>query len=223
MEQKLLKYKSIKYLQLKYSIIPLFLLGVFSYFFLDYPAEIYARSLSITTRHIFDVITFIGNSAWIIIITAFVIVISLIYKKLLSFKNSLCDKIYVAFPASVFILSSVIASGIVAQILKCIIGRARPVLFEQVGAHYFHHFNFFKYIYSSMPSGHSTTIGSLFACLLIMFPKYRYVWIPLAIFTAMTRVIVIKHYPSDVIFGLSLGMYVSFYIYNKFYEKTNSF
>ncbi|QIV94808.1 phosphatase PAP2 family protein [Allofrancisella frigidaquae] len=216
--QFLKEYKLLKYLQLKYSVLPVAIMVIFFYYFIDVRAENLVLLIPEHIRSIFKVITFLGDSSWIIISTLLIIITLTVYK--IRKKEAITShNIYKLLSPSIFILSSVILSGILVQILKCIIGRARPVLFSEHGAAYFHHFNFFEASFSSMPSGHSTTIGSLFACLMLIFPKHRYLWLILAIFIASTRVIVLKHYPSDVIFGLALGMYTSIYLFKKFWDK----
>ncbi len=99
------------------------------------------------------------------------------------------------------------------QVLKVIIGRARPKFFLEYGSHYFQHFHAPGYDFASMPSGHSITVGAMFIAFFYIFPKFRYLWYVLIVVFAGSRIIVGSHYPSDVIFGVALGCYCTAYIY----------
>lgn len=210
--EKVFDFTLPKYLQLKYTFIPLTIIIALTFFHIDTPIEKLVISLSPEVKYFFQKVTDFGKADWIIISCAIIIIIRLFINS-----NKVSEKLVNNFNRltlyASFIVSSVIISGIIGQIIKSIIGRARPPLFEQYGSAYFHHFNFFDAPFASMPSGHSTTIGSLFVCLFFIFPRFKYLWIVLAIFFATSRIFVRAHYPSDVIFGLALGSYTSIYIY----------
>ena len=95
-------------------------------------------------------------------------------------------------------------SGLIVNIAKRSIGRARPQLFPDMGAFSFNPFAIDPY-YASFPSGHAATIGSVGGILVLFFPAARHVIIPLAIWIAATRAIVGAHYPSDIVAGLAFG------------------
>ena len=105
---------------------------------------------------------------------------------------------------AMFVLISVGIPGVTVNIIKRLIGRARPDFFNEYGAFGFHPFTLGSH-FASFPSGHATTIGSVAAVLLLLFPAARYVIVPVAIWLATTRVIVGAHYLSDIIAGLALG------------------
>jgi membrane-associated phospholipid phosphatase len=94
-----------------------------------------------------------------------------------------------------------------------VIGRGRPKFFEEFGSHYFHHFHAPGYDFSSMPSGHSITIASIGIALMILLPRFKYLWLFMAVIVAFSRVAVSAHYPSDVVFGFYVGTYSSLFIY----------
>jgi len=108
-----------------------------------------------------------------------------------------------------FIFFSIAAGGLIAAILKRFVGRARPAHFHELGAFSFHPFG--DASFASFPSGHSTTIGGLFAALALLFPRLRLPFLVLALWIAFTRVLVGAHYPSDVIAGLAWGAWFSYF------------
>lgn len=64
--------------------------------------------------------------------------------------------------------------------------------------------------FESFPSGHATTIGSVFVAFALFFPRYGALLIAGGLWLGMTRIMVGAHYPSDVIAGLALGGWFSF-------------
>lgn len=109
---------------------------------------------------------------------------------------------------ALFVFAGVGLAGIVVNILKVLFGRARPILYDQFGAW---HFDFlsFGYAYASFPSGHSTTVGSVMAVLILWYPRFWPVTLQLGILLGATRIAAQAHYPSDVAAGLLLGFTVT--------------
>jgi undecaprenyl-diphosphatase len=102
------------------------------------------------------------------------------------------------------LLGSAGLSGLTVLFLKSIIGRARPLNFEKMGDFAFHPLTFNPH-FASFPSGHATTIGAVTALLILLWPRWKYLFVPLAVWVASTRVFVGAHYPSDTIIGFGLG------------------
>ncbi|OEU69876.1 MAG: hypothetical protein BA863_06775 [Desulfovibrio sp. S3730MH75] len=89
--------------------------------------------------------------------------------------------------------------------LKWFFGRCRPLLFFEDGSYGFTWFSE-KYLHNSFPSGHTLRIFSLTCAVAMLLPKKRYIPLILAVLVGVSRVVVGKHYPSDVIFGAFIGM-----------------
>ena len=105
---------------------------------------------------------------------------------------------------ALFIFLVAALSGIAADILKVILGRARPKLFFNDGIYGF----FWGASHSdhwSMPSGHATTITALAFAFYLLWPRGLPAYIVIALLVAMSRVIIGAHYPSDVFCGVVLG------------------
>lgn len=202
-----------KYLRLEYTFLPIMLVVIFTFYNLDTPVENYIQhslpqEISTTFRYITDV----GKAEYILIICGVIVLFRLFCKvdNLSESTRAFFNKITVY---SSFMIATVAISGVVGQILKIIIGRARPKFFLEYGSHYFQHFHAPGYDFASMPSGHSITVGAMFIAFFYMFPRLRYFWYLLIIIFAGSRIIVGSHYPSDVIFGVALGCYCTSYIY----------
>lgn len=106
--------------------------------------------------------------------------------------------------AGKFLLAGFIASGITVQAIKHLLGRARPritydILF--VGPS-------LKGGYDSFPSGHTTAAFCFAFIISLYFPRYRVIFYLLAIFIALSRVIGLSHFPSDILAGAVVGLAV---------------
>lgn len=113
--------------------------------------------------------------------------------------------------ASLYVLCAVVIAGLAAVLLKSVIGRARPRLFEQTGPYAFDIFGL-DANWVSFPSGHTTTIMSCAAALALLLPRWR---LPILIAGAMfsvSRVLIGAHYPSDVLGGVALGALVAWLV-----------
>jgi len=109
---------------------------------------------------------------------------------------------------ALYVFTAVGASSLSVNIIKHLLGRARPSLIDLSGI-----LNFrpggWVYDYASFPSGHSTTAGAIFVALALLKPKFAPGFVSLAIFFAFARVAVGAHYPSDIFAGLFYGAWVS--------------
>jgi undecaprenyl-diphosphatase len=106
--------------------------------------------------------------------------------------------------AAFYVFASVAIAGIVANLSKYVIGRARPKLFTDAGSFSFD-FLSFEADWASFPSGHATTGMALGLSLALLFPRFRWVFLTLGFWIAVSRLFVGAHYPSDVLAGGLLG------------------
>lgn len=104
-----------------------------------------------------------------------------------------------------FSFLSMITAGLTCLPLKAVFGRARPELWFQ-----FHEYGFYWFqtqsTYWSFPSGHSAVILGAVSSLSLLFPKYRYFFIVPGFFIAFTRVLLERHYLSDVLIASYLAL-----------------
>lgn len=102
--------------------------------------------------------------------------------------------------ASLFVLATIATSGIAVNVIKVIIGRARPRLFFSDGAFGAEPLSF-GYDYASFPSGHSATAFALaFAVGAIARPALPWL-LGFAGLIALSRVAVTAHWVGDTVAG----------------------
>jgi len=106
--------------------------------------------------------------------------------------------------AAGYVFAAVAVSGIIANLSKNIIGRARPKHFDETGPLSFDFWSGDS-SWASFPSGHATTAMALGVSLALLFPRMRWVFLCLCFWIAVSRLFVGVHYPSDVIAGGILG------------------
>lgn len=115
------------------------------------------------------------------------------------------------FGQAAFVFCAVALSGLFVNVVKVLFGRARPRLFEEVGAWSFDPFTL-GYLHASFPSGHATTVGALIGILMIWYPRWSLLFVELGLFLAATRIAALAHYPSDVLTGFTIGLFFSIVI-----------
>lgn len=114
-------------------------------------------------------------------------------------------RLVLLFGQAGFAFAAVALSGLLANVVKIVVGRARPSLFEAVGPHHFEPFSV-GYAYASFPSGHATTVGAVTALLCLWLPRYAWLWLAVGVFLAATRVAATAHYLSDIAGGFFFGL-----------------
>jgi membrane-associated phospholipid phosphatase len=167
---------------------------VISYFFFDVPITLFCKGLDRSVTDFFGLITEFGISTWYLVGSFGIFLI-------FSFVRP--QKLYAH--RALFLFASIAVSGIVANIIKVIIGRYRPEMLFEKGLY---GFNFFNYAHglTSFPSGHTATTFSLAFALSIFFPRYRTLLFCFALAVGASRVIITSHYLSDVVGGAYVGM-----------------
>jgi len=174
---------------------------------LDMPIVLYRGHYPEYVRNTAEVLTRFGKSDWVLVPTGVALL-------LLTFRH--VDKLSRLGRMRLFrwnlLLSYIFVGvglpGLISTIVKRLVGRPRPMRFDQDGLYGFSPFS--DASYASFPSGHSTTIGALAMVLAILMPKYRTLFFIIAMIIGATRVAVGAHHPSDVVAGLMFGAVVAF-------------
>lgn len=115
------------------------------------------------------------------------------------------------FGQAAFVFCAIALSGLFVNVVKVLFGRARPRLFDEVGAWAFDPFTL-GYLHASFPSGHATTVGALTGILMIWYPRWSLLVVELGLFLAATRIAALAHYPSDVVTGFTIGLFFAIVI-----------
>jgi membrane-associated phospholipid phosphatase len=127
-------------------------------------------------------------------------------------------------------LTSLICSGILNTILKCVFNRERPGIAMQQW-HFFHFFqtgatNFGQLIYASnsMPSGHTIAVFATITPLLIYLQKFslRLVLVGFALIICWARIYTLNHWLSDVTVATMLGIMIGMSTYKANMHKINN-
>ena len=104
-----------------------------------------------------------------------------------------------------FIFLGVGVPGLMANLLKRLIGRSRPSEFEVSGAFSFQNI-FNDWQFQSFPSGHTTTAIALAFTVGFLWPRLFPLFFVIGAVVGFSRVPVGMHYPTDVFGGLIVGM-----------------
>lgn len=178
--------------------VALFLIVVLlGYFFVDRPLAYAMYELQLRGYVLLNLLTNLGK--WSLYAAWFVI--AGLYFRYLR-KNPLFER------RAWFLVGCVLLPTIVNGLLKVTLSRARPDLLFLNGDYGFYWFQF-KDLFWSFPSGHAMTCGALLAGLGVLFPRYFGAVFVMAILVCATRVLLYKHYLTDVVVGFYLGLLIT--------------
>jgi len=117
-----------------------------------------------------------------------------------------------------YICISAAVAMVIGEAFKYLLARHRPVmLFEQ--SLYGLHFLSTEWELNSTPSGHTLRSFSILTSLSMLYRRFTYIFIAVAVLIGASRVIVTDHYPSDVVFGAFIGIFVALWVYKYFFIK----
>jgi undecaprenyl-diphosphatase len=173
----------------------------------DAAAIRFVRASDSPAIHAMAEVTNIGKSYWYLV-PAGILFLGLAFSDWRGRSRSATARLAFFFGQAGYAFLAVAMSGIIADIIKLFVGRARPKFFDTLGTLHFQPFTP-GYNFGSFPSGHSTTMGAVAIVLMIWFPRWRVAIFILCVVAAATRVAAQAHYPSDVVAGLLVGTFYS--------------
>jgi len=103
-----------------------------------------------------------------------------------------------------FLFTAIALPGLFDSIIKRMIGRARPLVPGHVDPFVFAPF-IWRADYASFPSGHATTAFAVLVAFGSLWPRLRTIALLYAVAVALSRIVVLGHFPSDVIAGAVVG------------------
>jgi membrane-associated phospholipid phosphatase len=199
---------------------PLFCLGVVLGLAMLSQLDIWASRSAIgwpdQWRAPFFFITDYGLSDWILIPSLVVLILALTAVFLLRRLPRLVA--YEVVLLSGFIFLGVAIPGLIANLLKRLIGRGRPDEFAEVGAFFFRNFSN-DWQFQSFPSGHSTTAIALAFVVGFLRPRLFPLFFAIGVIVSLSRVPVGMHYPTDVFGGLVVGTLGAYLVRNVFARR----
>ena len=112
---------------------------------------------------------------------------------------------------------SLATAGILCNIIKYILGVARPKYFFFEG---FERIDFFNALHkaNSFPSGHTQAAFTLAILLVIYMKKYYWIIFTIASLMGISRIFMSMHFPSDILFGAYLGSLIPILLYKLHYK-----
>ncbi|MBV5289389.1 MAG: phosphatase PAP2 family protein [Pelodictyon phaeoclathratiforme] len=119
--------------------------------------------------------------------------------------------------AGLFLFSSVALSGLSADLVKYLAGRARPKLYFSEQLYGFAAFHW-EHAWTSFPSGHSATALSVATVLATLYPRWRFAALFGALLIAFSRIFLAQHYVSDVIAGSFFGIVSTVLLYHLYFK-----
>lgn len=170
----------------------------------DAALAVAARNLPPAIRAAGRIVTNLGDSLYIFVLAAIGMVAPLLLRGGPAASRARDAALAHIAGRSAFVFAVAAFSGIVAQAMKSVVGRARPRLFDEFGAFHFV-WPGYPSVYASFPSGHTITA---FACAMAVgffLPRWRLPLFALAVLIGASRVVVGAHYPSDVVAGAVIG------------------
>ncbi|MFU8797604.1 MAG: phosphatase PAP2 family protein [Gammaproteobacteria bacterium] len=106
----------------------------------------------------------------------------------------------------------------VGGVLKFVLGRSRPIEFFQANLYGFEFFSM-AWAQHSMPSGHTVAIFAGATALSVLYRRYgRPLFFTVAIFVALSRLVLEMHYLSDIILGAYIGIISALFMRHILYK-----
>ncbi len=168
-----------------------------SMLWLDRPLALWFFDLPAEDKRWFPLLNEVGRSGWMFAVAGAVFLIALWRRRR--------DWMIRAG----FAIGAVALGGLVVNVIKVVVARARPRLLVGEGTYGFHGFDIDAH-WNSFPSGHSQAIAGFAAALGLVWPRWRWPLLGLAVFPAAARMINLNHFAADVMGGYAVGVLVTF-------------
>jgi undecaprenyl-diphosphatase len=162
-------------------------------------------------------VTRFGESDWILVPGAVVGLLCILFVRILP-QPSLRRAAAEVGAAASFVVLGVGLPSLATALLKRLVGRARPTLFDPVGDYSFLP-NWSQFDYQSFPSGHATTAFALAMVAGFLAPRLFWPALAAAVAIACSRMALGVHYLTDVTGGAVLGTLGAYLVRNWFADR----
>lgn len=170
----------------------------------DRPLSLLAQSAPKQVHGVMAAVTRYGESDWILYPAAILYLVTVLVA--LATRWKLMRTMLWQFAALyAFIFLGVGLPSLFTTLVKRLIGRGRPMHFEDTGLLGLH-WNWADWTYQSFPSGHATTAFALALTVGFLSRRWVYPALVYALAIAASRLILGVHYPSDVLAGAMVGV-----------------
>ncbi|WMD20517.1 phosphatase PAP2 family protein [Achromobacter seleniivolatilans] len=109
---------------------------------------------------------------------------------------------------SLFMLSTLAVGGLIVLVLKRSVARARPELFFEKGIYGLGESFSRVQQFNSFPSSHTYAAFAVAVVLGILAPKWRWLFLSLGVLVAISRLVNLDHYLSDVMVAAGIALLV---------------
>ena len=173
-----------------------------------------SKALAPEARNFLRSVTDIGRSNWMLIPAGSLVALALVLRRThQGFRNAAGYGLIASTIGFVFV--SVGGAGLIGNLTKYILGRARPKLFDTLGPFDFQLFSFDP-DHASFPSGHATNIFALATVLAMLWPRGKVLLYTVAAWIAASRVLIGQHYFTDAVGGAILGTAFPYLVRERF-------
>jgi undecaprenyl-diphosphatase len=151
----------------------------------------------------FGIVTRLGESAWSLYASG-AVVIAILLAGEANLRGARRAARHRLLLYGYYLFTAVAFSGLLANLAKNLIGRARPP-FTPPGEIWLSRPFGDNYDFAAMPSGHATTAGAVAVALSLLFPAARVFFLLIGVLIAISRPALGVHFPSDVLAGFLFG------------------
>lgn len=209
--RRIVKDKSLLYKRLGAAWLAIAMIEIALYAYVDKPLALAVQSLTRTNPDIigfFKSITDFGKGYWYAWPSGIGFLLLFALTKWRDFGEPTRKRMSQASKGLLFFFVSTSLAGLTTDLLKILVGRARPKLFLNGDSYGFAPLSTLS-DWNGMPSGHTTTVFAVAAALAILYPKWQWVWFSYAILLGASRVMVNAHYASDVVLGVCVALAIT--------------
>jgi undecaprenyl-diphosphatase len=198
--------------------ILILLLCTFSIWFFDRPAINFFLAADASEVRVFRFITQIGDSLYSLVLGAGLYLFCRFRQNFVA-NDRVIQTLERWKQRGLFLFLAVASSGLLVDLIKFLCGRARPTKLLTENLYGFYLFETSSRM-TSFPSGHSNTAAAIGLVLWYLWPRSWPLGLLLAGSVMLSRVAVLKHYPSDTLAGAYIAVVTTFYLYQYFCRRS---